>query len=167
MLIRTEEETDRAAVHDVNAAAFETPAEAQLVDALREEAQPVVSLVAEDNGKIVGHIMFSPVSLSGHPNLGVMGLAPMAVVPDYQRKGVGSALIGAGLDRCRQLGFAAVIVLGHPGYYPRFGFSPSSRFGIDSEYQVPEEVFMAMELQPGALSGKRGTIKYHAAFSEV
>ena len=167
MLIRAEEEADRAAVYAVNESAFETPAEAQLVDALREQAQPVVSLVAENDGKVVGHIMFSPVSLSGHPNLGVMGLAPMAVVPDYQRKGVGSALTGAGLDRCRQLGFAAVIVLGHPGYYPRFGFSPSSRFGIDSEYQVPEEVFMAMELQPGALSGKRGTIKYHAAFSEV
>ncbi|MCK4514488.1 MAG: N-acetyltransferase, partial [Spirochaetaceae bacterium] len=120
MTVRAEEEADWAAVYAVNTSAFETPAEAQLVDALREQAQPVVSLVAEDNGKVVGHIMFSPVSLSGYPALRVMGLAPMAVAPDYQRKGVGSALIGAGFDRCRQLGFAAVIVLGHPGYYPRF-----------------------------------------------
>ncbi|MBU8914053.1 MAG: N-acetyltransferase [Spirochaetales bacterium] len=167
MLIRAEEESDQAAVYAVNASAFETPAEAQLVDALREQAQPVVSLVAEDNGKVVGHIMFSPVSLSGHPDLRVMGLGPLAVAPEHQRNGVGSALVGAGLDQCRHLGLAAIIVLGHPGYYPRFGFSPSSRFGIDSQYQVPEEVFMAMELQPGALSGKHGTIKYHAAVSNM
>ncbi len=96
-----------------------------------------------------------------------MGLAPMAVAPEHQRKGIGSALVRAGLEQCKQLGFAAVVVLGHPEYYPRFGFSPSSRFGINSEYEVPEEVFMAMELQPGALSGKTGRVKYHAAFSNV
>ncbi len=167
MQIRTEKESDRDAVYTVNESAFETPSEANLVDALREQAQPVISLVAEDNGKVVGHIMFSPVSLSGYPGLEVMGLAPMAVVPEHQRKGLGCALVRAGLERCRQLGFAAVVVLGHPEYYPRFGFSPSSRFGIDSEYEVPEEVFMVMELQPGALSGKTGRVKYHAAFSNI
>ena len=167
MLIRAEKETDRDGVSTVNVAAFETEAEADLVAALREQAQPVISLVAEDNGKIVGHIMFSPVSLSGHPDLKVMGLAPMAVAPEHQRKGIGSALIRAGLEECRQLGYVAVIVLGYPEYYPRFGFSPSSQFGIDSEYEVPEEVFMAMELQPGALKGKTGRVKYHPAFSNV
>ena len=111
--------------------------------------------------------MFSPVFLSDHPNLKVMGLAPMAVAPAHQRKGTGSALVRAGLDQCRQLDFVAVVVLGHPEYYPRFGFSPSSQFGIDSEYEVPEEVFMAMELQPEALRGKTGRVRYHPAFSDV
>lgn len=167
MLIRAEQEEDRAVVHAVNLSAFETASEADLVDALREQAQPVVSLVAEDKGAIAGHIMFSPVSLSGHPGLKMMGLAPMAVVPEQQRKGIGSALIRAGLEQCKQLGFIAVVVLGHPEYYPRFGFTPSTRFGIVSEYEVPEEVFMATELQPAALSGRTGTVKYHAAFGSV
>ena len=167
MLIRAEKENDRDAVYAVNVSAFETPSEANLVDALLEQAQPVVSLVAEDNGEVVGHIMFSPVSLSDYPDLKVMGLAPMAVAPEHQRKGIGSALVRAGLEQCEQLGYAAVVVLGHPEYYPRFGFSPSSRFGIYSEYEIPEDVFMAMELQPGALSGKTGKVKYHAAFSNV
>jgi putative acetyltransferase len=167
MLIRTEEPKDWAAVHAVNASAFATPAEANLVDVLRKEAYPFVSLVAEDNEAIVGHIMFSPVSLSGHPNLKIMGLGPMAVAPEYQRKSIGSALVRTGLERCKQLGFGAVVVLGHPEYYPRFGFSPSTRFGIGCEYEVPEDVFMVMELQPGYLHSATGTIKYHAAFSNV
>ncbi len=167
MLIRAEKENDRDAVFAVNGSAFETPAEATLVDLLREQARPVVSLVAEDQGNVVGHIMFSPVVLSGNPDLKVMGLAPMAVAPEHQRKGIGSALVRAGLEQCRQLGFVAVVVLGHPEYYPRFGFSPSSRFGIDSDYEVPEEVFMAMELEPEALSGKTGRVKYHHAFSNA
>ena len=164
MLIRAEEDHDRAAVHALNVSAFETPSEANLVDALREHALPVVSLVAEENRAIVGHIMFTPVDLSGHPDLKVMGLAPMAVAPEHQRKGIGVALVRAGLEQCHQLGFVAVVVLGHPEYYPRFGFSPSSRFGIDCEYEVPEGVFMALELQREALSGKTGRVKYHGAF---
>ena len=167
MLIRAEKENDRDAVYALNVSAFETPSEANLVDTLREQAQPVVSLVADDKGEIVGHITFSPVSLSGHSNVKVMGLGPMAVTPEHQRKGIGSALVRAGLEQCRQLGFTAVVVLGHPEYYPRSGFSPSSRFGIDSEFKVPDEVFMAMELEPEALSGKAGRVKYHATFSNL
>lgn len=151
----------------VNAAAFETSAESNLIDALREQAVPIVSLVADDNGVIVGHIMFSAVTLSGHPDLKVMGLGPMAVMPEHQRKGIGSALVRAGLEHCKRLGFVAVVVLGHAEYYPRFGFSPAARFGIRSEYDVPDDVFMAVELQPAALSGKTGTVKYHAAFASV
>ena len=152
----------------MNVSAFETPAEANLVDALREQAQPLVSLVAEDNGAVVGHIMFSPVSLSGHPApLPIMGLAPMAVAPEHQRKGIGSALVRAGLEQCKQLGFGAVVVLGHPSYYPRFGFSSSAFFGRGCEYEVPEEAFMVVELQAGFLRGASGKVMYHAAFSNV
>ena len=146
MLIRTEEESDRVAVHAVNVSAFETPSEADLVDALRKQVRPVVSLIAEKNGAVVGHIMLSPIFLSGHPDLKIMGLAPMAVSPQHQRKGIGSALVRAGLQRAARLDFAAVVVLGHPVYYPRFGFSPSSRFRIDCAYEVPDEAFMAIEL---------------------
>ena len=167
MFVRTEEEDDRAAVHAVYISAFETPSEANLVDALRNQARVLVSLVAEENGAVVGHIMFSPVSLSGHPDTKMMGLAPMAVAPKQHRKGIGSALVRAGLVKVKKLGCMAVVVLGHPDYYLRFGFSPSSRFGIECEYDVPAEAFMVMELRPAALRGKRGRVKYHSAFGNV
>lgn len=167
MHIRDEEKRDWAAVRAVNESAFETSVEADLVAALRAQAEPVISLVAEDDGTIIGHIMFSPVVLEGHPGLKVMGLAPMAVVFERQRRGVGSSLVRAGLERCRNLGFGAVVVLGHPEYYPRFGFSPAAGYGIGCEYEVPEEVFMAVELQPGYLQGVSGKVKYHAAFASV
>jgi len=167
MLIRAEKKSDRDSVSTVNLLAFETPSEANLVAALRQQANPVVSLVAEVDGVVIGHIIFSPVSISDHPNLKVMGLAPMAVTSEHQRKGVGSALVRAGLEQCRNLGYVAVVVPGHPDYYPRSGFLPSSRFGIDSEYDVPEELFMAMELQPDALSGIVGRVRYHPAFNEA
>ncbi len=167
MRIRSEVESDRQAVYSVNAAAFETTAEAELVDTLREQAHPIVSLVAEDEGTVVGHILFTPVSLPGHPQLKIMGLAPMAVAPDQQRRGVGSALVPAGLERCRQLGYGAVVVVGHPEYYPRFGFTSALRFGLGCEYEAPEEAFMAIELQPDYLQGAAGTIRFHAAFEGV
>lgn len=167
MLIRDEEERDLAAVRRLNAAAFGTPAEAKLVDALRQQARPVVSLVAEENQAIVGHIMFSPVVLSSHPELKIMGLAPMAVSPQHQRQGIGSALVRAGLEQCRKLGSGAVVVLGHPGYYPRFGFVPAGRMGIGCEYEVPADVFMLVELEPDYLRNASGTIKYDPAFANV
>jgi len=167
MLIRAEKENDRDVVYAVNVSAFDTPSEANLVDVLREQASPIVSLVAESLGEVIGHIMFSPVSMPGHLNVKLMGLGPMAVAPEHQRTGVGSALVRAGLDQCTELGIGAVVVLGHPKYYPRFGFSPSSRFGIDSEYEAPEDAFMVMELHAKILSGKTGKVKYHAAFSNV
>jgi putative acetyltransferase len=167
MIIRTENETDREAVYDINALAFETEAEAKLVDILREHVHPILSLVAEIDGIIVGHIMFSPVSLGEHTELQLMGLAPMAVSPEHQRKGIGSALARAGIKECRRTGCDALVVLGHPAFYPRFGFSPSTSFGINSEYDVPEDVFMVLELVPGALSGKPGQIKFPGAFGSV
>jgi putative acetyltransferase len=167
MLIRVEEQRDWAAIRTVNVSAFGHPAEANLVDVLRDQASPLVSLIADDNGAVVGHIMFSPVSLSGHRTLRIMGLAPMAVLPEHQRKGIGTALVHAGLERCKQLGFGAVVVLGRPAYYPRFGFSSSVGFGLGGEYDVPTNVFMVLELQASFLRGASGTIKYHTAFGDV
>jgi putative acetyltransferase len=166
IIIREERQGDVEHIRAVNLAAFETTTEADLVNALRERATQLVSLVAEDDAKIIGHILFSPVTLANEPGLILMGLGPMAVVPSRQRQGVGSSLVREGLERCRQLNAAAVLVLGHPEYYPRFGFSPASRLSLRSEYDVPDEVFMVRELRDGALSGLSGTIRYHPIFGD-
>jgi putative acetyltransferase len=166
MIIRTEIEKDWQAVYALNRSAFGTESEANLVETLRKRVHPIISLVAEDNKIIVGHILYTPVSLSEYPDIKIMGLAPMGVLPGFQRKGIGSALVRTGLESCKQLGYGAVVVLGHPEYYPRFGFIPSFHFSIGVEYEVPEDVFMIMELQTGYLRGKTGIISYHPAFSD-
>ena len=167
MVIRPEEPDDRDGIRTVNLCAFETHAEANLVEALRQQAQPLVSLVADVDGKVVGHILFSPVTLANYPNARIMGLGPMAVLPDMQRRGVGSILVREGLERCRALGCDAVIVLGHAEYYPRFGFVAASHWDLRSEYDVPDEFFMALELKDGSLAGKSGTVHYHPAFGNL
>jgi putative acetyltransferase len=156
--IRDETEADRAAVRAVNEAAFETPAEAELVEALHRKGISLVSLVAEVDGEV---------SLGEHADLNLMGLAPMAVLPDWQRKEIGSALVREGLARCKDLGCCAVVVLGHPDYYPRFGFVPAGRYALRCEYDVPADVFMVAELVPGALNGAPGLIRYDDAFAGV
>lgn len=166
MRIRAEVAADHPRVREINLEAFGTAGEARLVELLRVQASPVVSLVAEDEGTVVGHILFSPVSVPGIEGL-AMGLAPMAVTPMRQRSGIGSALVIAGLERCKELRAVAAVVLGHPEFYPKFGFSPAERFGLRSEYDVPAEAFMAIELTAGALRGASGTVKYHAAFSQL
>jgi putative acetyltransferase len=167
MVIRAEEERDRAAVRDIVASEFDTGAEADLVDALRDQAAPIVSLVAEEDGAVVGHALFTPVTLDGDSGAKLMGLAPLAVTPAQQGKGLGAALVREGFARCRELGYGAVVVLGHPEYYTRFGFSPAVKFGLRSEYAVPDDAFMALELEPGALAGKSGLVKFHAAFKDL
>lgn len=167
MRIRNENPADVAAVREVNLAAFDSPAEADLVDALRGHTFPYVSLVADDKGIIAGHILFTPVHLPGHPRARLMALAPMAVRPEFQRSGVGSALVVEGLHQAREAGAGAVVVLGHPAYYPRFGFVPASRHGIRCTYEVPDEAYLVVELQPGHLDGLSGTVQYHAAFDAV
>jgi putative acetyltransferase len=168
MHVRRELPGDVPGVRAVNLAAFETAAEATLVDALRAQAAPIVSLVAlEPDGHVAGHILFSPATVANHPSLRVMGLAPMAVLPHRQRQGIGSMLVRAGIEECRQLGIHALIVLGHATYYPRFGFMPASHFQLTSEYDAPDDVFMALELDPGALRAASGTVRYHAAFANL
>jgi len=165
MNIRPEQPGDIDTIRIVNLEAFETAVEANLVDALRNTDIDLISLVAEENGEIVGHILFSPVTVDG--NIRVMGLAPMAVLPGWQKKGIGTKLVHEGLKACGNAGYKAAVVLGHAEYYPRFGFVPSVNYGIKSEYNVPPEVFMVKELQAGALEHTKGIVKYHQAFSEV
>jgi putative acetyltransferase len=168
MIIRPEKPEDIPAIRIVNELAFGGAAEADLVDALRRNGKATISLVAEDHGRVVGHIFFSPVTIeTSERELVGVGLAPMSVIPERQNQRIGSLLIEEGLRRCREDGHRFVVVLGHPGYYPRFGFVPASRFGIKSEYDVADEVFMVMELREGALRGCAGVVKYQPEFNEV
>lgn len=164
MRVRPEEPHDPPAIRAVNEAAFGTPLEADIVDALRARGKARISLVAEARAQVVGHVLFSPVSLAGHAGLPLVGLGPMAVLPAHQRRGIGSALVRRGLEFCRAQRHAAVVVLGHPGYYPRFGFVPASRYRIRSGYDVPDDVFMVVELRPGSLRDVSGTVAYDEAF---
>lgn len=164
--IRPETKDDFAKIWQVNAAAFDTEAEANLVDSLRQSGVALLSLVAEVGKKIVAHILFSPVAFSGQgTDLNIAGLAPMAVLPHYQKQGIGTLLVRKGLKQCESEGYQAAVVIGHPEYYPRFGFVPGSKFGIKSEYDVPDEVFMVKELVAGILTGCRGVVKYHPLFN--
>ena len=167
MHIRPETPDDLAAVRAVNEAAFGSSAEADLVDALRGKIQPLISLVAELDGLTVGHILFSLISLDAPSELELMGLGPMGVLPQHQRQGIGSALVAEGLKHCAALDCDAVVVLGHPAYYPRFGFVTASKYEISSKYKVPDEVFMIKELKPGSLRGVSGTVSYNEAFGSV
>jgi putative acetyltransferase len=168
MEIRYEKSGDISSIRKVNQAAFETGTESDLVDALRDKNADVISMVAEKENRIVGHILFSPVTLTAAGSeVTLLGLAPMAVLPEYQNQGIGSKLVEMGLDECRRKGYPAVVVLGHPDYYPRFGFVPSQKYNISSEYDVPAEVFMVLELQSEALNGLAGIARYHEAFAEL
>lgn len=167
MLIREETRSELEAIYAIHITAFPSPAEAELVKRLQLSASPLISLVAEEADTLIGHILFSPVILDADSTLALMGLAPMAVMPDRQKQGIGSALVEAGLKRCAELEIGAVAVLGHPGFYPKFGFTPSTEFAIKSEYDVPSEVFMLKELSEGYLNNASGTIRYHEEFSKL
>ncbi|MBI3098214.1 MAG: N-acetyltransferase [Planctomycetes bacterium] len=214
--VRPEIPSDAPAIAEVNRLAFGQENEGRLVEAIRRGPgfDPRLSLVAEEEGQVVGHILLSPIGielrsggrvpttpagrvptsslqegtppLSNHavgtderaaddrsvpaPAAGVhpaLALAPMAVRPGFQRRGIGSDLVRAGLDRASALGHRIVIVLGHPEYYPRFGFRPARPLGIEPPFLVRDEVFMALELFPGALDGVRGTVRYPPVFDGV
>ena len=168
MNIRAEKKADIDGIWQVNADAFATTEEAELVNALRDSGVPYISLIYEKNSKLVGHILFTAVELVADTSgLKLMGLAPMAVSPKLQRSGIGTSLIKSGIQQCIDHGYDAIVVLGHPNYYPKFGFVPSVQYAITTEYDVAEDVFMALEIKAGALTGKKGTIKYHPVFGSV
>lgn len=166
-LIRNETPTDYEAVSVVNERAFGQPNEARLVETLRTSG-PVISLVAEVDGQVVGHILFSPIVVETAAGPApALSLAPMAVLPEFQNRGIGSALARQGIEACRRQGHAAVIVLGHPDFYPRFGFVPARPLGIEPPFAAPDEAWMVLALRPGALENLSGAVRYPPAFDEV
>ncbi len=166
--IRDQQPGDEAAIYAVVSQAFGRTAEADLVKSLRAKGRAVVSLVAEEEGQVLGQVLFSPVVIEADVGKhAALGLAPLAVLPAFQRLGIGSALVSAGLVRCRELGHTRVLVLGEPAYYARFGFSAAAEFGIHYPAEVPREAFMALALVPGALDGCAGVARYSREFDNL
>lgn len=162
--IRPETPEDREAIFRVTAAAFGQEAEARLVDRLRDEWFARVSLAAESQGAVVGHILFSEVQvMTIGGSLPALSLAPVSVLPEFQRRGIGAALVREGLAECRRQAGRIVVVLGHPEYYPRFGFSAELARRLGSPFGSTP-AWMAMELTPGALEGVRGFVRYPPPF---
>lgn len=167
--VRAEGPEDQAPVFEVNAKAFETELEANLVEALRSNVEPLISLVAVVENRVVGHILFTPVTADQGSEEGtvLMALGPMAVLPEFQSRGIGSRLVEVGLDRCRALGAEAVFVLGHAEYYPRFGFEPAGQYGLRYKSEELDPYFMVLELRAGALESVSGAVHYSPEFEEL
>lgn len=165
LTIRDETTEDQAAVHTINRLAFDRAEEAELVDAVRGMSKSLVSLVAVLTEEPVGHILFSPVEIhSESGSAGAMGLGPVAVLPEYQRLGIGSRLIEVGLRRCRQAGQSLVFVLGHPDYYPRFGFRAASEAGFFYKKPDFDLYFFVLELEPDTIGELSGEVRYLPPF---
>jgi putative acetyltransferase len=162
--IRDEHPADLAAIRGVHADAFGRGEEGALVDALRGNAAVQLSLVATIGDRVVGDVMYSPVSVG---EVIGSGLGPMAVLPEHQRRGVGSALVNAGTRRLQAAGCPLVVVLGHPSFYPRFGFRPARAHGISCEWDVPDAAFMLLVLDPPRMHGVSGLARYRHEFSTV
>jgi putative acetyltransferase len=170
-IIRQETPSDIAAIHAVNKQAFDNrEAEPGLVKAIRNSGNFIkeLSLVAEENGQIVGHILFSRIHIdTENGQVSALALAPMAVLPEYQKQGIGSRLVKSGLAECKRLGHAIVIVLGHTAYYPRFGFSAASAKSLECPFGDCGDAWMALELVPDALQAISGKVVYPPAFNSV
>ena len=171
MEIRKENINDYSDVYNLNRVAFEEDEEARLVDLLRKSSAfiPELSLVALIDNNIVGHILFTKIKIIDNKGNEIesLALAPMAVSPNHQKKGIGGKLINKGLDKAREMNFRSVIVLGHDKYYPKFGFEPTTKWGITSPYDVPANVFMGIELVNDGLKNVSGVVEYSKEFNEV
>jgi putative acetyltransferase len=167
MLVRQERLEDWPAVRAVHENAFPSAQEADLVDRLRQAGKATLSLVAEsDEHQVIGHVLFSPVTVQPPAVCRGLGLGPLAVLRDYQNTGVGSALCKAGLEECRRLMVDYVVVLGDPNYYRQFGFIPASQLNLENEYGVHDE-FMVQVLTPGCLKNVRGVVRYSSEFADL
>lgn len=168
-MIRAEKSEDIQAIHSLNRQAFGQEDEALLVQRIRESPGfiPELSLAAVKNSRLVGHILFSRIHIqTPRRDVAALSLAPMAVLPEFQNQGIGSELVREGLKKCREMDHKIVVVIGHPRFYPRFGFLPARKKGLDLDFPVPDEGFMVCELAPGALEGVAGKVVYPPAFDE-
>ena len=166
--IRPETVDDIERIDEINRLAFEGEEESGLVRAIRNDPEfiPQLSLVAVKNDRVVGHILFSAVKImTSDGEVPALALAPMAVDPEYQNQGVGSELVRSGLMACSQLGHKIIIVIGHPDYYPRFGFKPAREFGLEVPFDAPDEAFLVLGLEPGVLNNVSGVVRYSSPFS--
>jgi len=171
LILRSENKQDYADIYEVNKQAFEgRDNEPRLVEALRHSPDFIqeLSLVAVEDDRVVGHILFSPITIETETgSIPAISLAPLAVLPECQKRGIGSELVRHGLKNCAIMGHRVVLVVGHPDYYPRFGFSSASAKGISYPFDAPDEAWMALELQPGAFDGVHGTAHYPPAFNNL
>jgi putative acetyltransferase len=165
---RQEEPSDKSAIRRVNEQGFDGSEEADIVDALREANAIVLSMVALDGGDIIAHILFTEVDLiQADSQVKGLGLGPMAVLPCYQRKGIGSKLLQIALDKCRCLDYDFVVVLGYPEFYSKFGFSPAKPYCISCVFDAPDEAFMVLELRENGLAERSGVVHYREEFRVV
>ena len=162
--IRDERPEDLPAIREVNDRAFGQDLEGKLVDQLRANGAALLSLVAIDQNRLVGHIFYSPASIAGVTGA---ALGPMALLPEHQRTGIGSRLVEAGNQTLRAMGCPFIIVLGHAEFYPRFGFTSAKPYGITCDWDVPDDVFMIAMLDPGKMIGVSGRAAYRHEFSTV
>jgi putative acetyltransferase len=172
IIIREERKADIDAVFKINSEAFERNNESRLVDSLRRNPDVFVkelSLVADLEGEVIGHILFTKIGIESDSKLqkGLLSLAPMSVLPHHQREGVGSLLVKTGIEIAKKLKYKGIIVLGHPEYYPRFGFKEAKLWDIYPPFQVNSNVFMCMELQENSLLNIRGKVVYPKEFESV
>jgi putative acetyltransferase len=159
--LRPENAADKQGIYEVHAASFPTALEARLVDALREAQRLTVSLVAIDDGRVVGHVAFSPVTVAGRAR--GAGLGPVAVQPAFRRRGIADRLIRDGLRRSQELGYDFAVVLGEPHYYARFGFVPAGSYGLRDEFGGGD-AFQVLELRPGGVPRDAGVVRYAPEF---
>jgi predicted N-acetyltransferase YhbS len=166
--IKKETQEDYEAIDEVNKLAFDQEFEGQMVRKIRNGQNFIeeLSLVAFDETTVVGHILLSKIKIEGEREHETLALAPMAVKPEYQQKGIGKKLVRAGLKKAKDLGFGSVIVLGHSDYYPQFGFQKASQWNIKCPFNVPDEAFMAIQLIPGDLEDKGGSVVYPKEFED-
>jgi putative acetyltransferase len=168
IIIKEENPKDKDKIYEINKSAFGTETEAKIVDALREAGELILSLVVQIDDILIGHIAFGEVKIdSGKQSYRAIRLGPMAVLPEHQRKGYGTKLVEQGSKILSGRGHEIVVVLGHPDYYPKFGFVPSQRYGIQCEYECPPEAFMIKELKQNALKGIQGTVFYSSIFNDA